>query len=288
MMSRQLRLAALFLAAAGILAAGIEGRVVEDHTGNPLASVEVRIAKIGQRTLAAHLETDSSGQFRAPNLAPGEYRVDAAKPNFIGATLRLAALPGPLTIRLVRCAVITGQVLDSQGQPVLGATVYAMPKPPEGPLMPYSQPTPGTYTRVGERGQYRLHNLPPGEYAVVTSYGASTAAFGSSGGAEGALLQSALLALVSGSGEGSSPTEKLTGLVGLDELSVRKGDTDTKETIVSIGKQISQRWYVGYERSLNATAGSWQLVYKLAKSFTIRGQAGVDENAIDFIWTWRW
>ena len=111
---------------------------------------------------------------------------------------------------------------------------------------------------------------------------------GSSGGAEGALLQSALLALVSGSGEGSSPTEKLTGLVGLDELSVHKSDTDTKETIVSIGKQISQRWYVGYERSLNATAGSWQLVYKLAKSFTIRGQAGVDENAIDFIWTWRW
>ncbi|MEO8369330.1 MAG: carboxypeptidase-like regulatory domain-containing protein [Candidatus Solibacter sp.] len=179
------RLAALFLGAAGLLsAAGIEGRVIEDHTGNPLASVEVRIAKIGQRTLAAHLETDSSGQFKVPNLAPGEYRIDAAKSNFIGATVRLAALPGPLTIRLVRCAVIAGQVVDAQGQPVLGATVYALPKPLEGPLMPYSQPTPGTYTRVGERGQYRLHSLPPGEYAVVATYGASTAIFGSSGGAD--------------------------------------------------------------------------------------------------------
>ena len=181
----RLRLAALFLVAAGILsAAGIEGRVVEDHTGNPLASVEVRIAKIGQRTLAAHMETNSSGEFRVPNLAVGEYRIDATKSNFIGVTVRLSTLPGPLTIRLVRCAVITGQVVDAQGQPVLGATVYAVPKPREGPLMPYSQPTPGTYTRVGERGQYRLHSLPPGEYAVVTSYGASTAIFGSSGGAD--------------------------------------------------------------------------------------------------------
>jgi len=80
--------------------------------------------------------------------------------------------------------VITGQVVDAQGEPVLGATVYAMPRPADGPLMPYSAPTPGTYTRVGERGQYRLHGLPPGEYAVVTTYGASTAIFGSSGGAD--------------------------------------------------------------------------------------------------------
>ncbi len=185
MMSCRLAFAAGFLCASGVLfAAGIEGRVVEDHTGNPLASVEVRIAKVGQRTLAAHLETDSNGQFRAPNLAPGEYRIDASKSNFIGATVRLSALPGPLTIRLVRCAVITGQVLDAQGQPILGATVYAMPKPREGPLMPYTASTPGTYTRVGERGQYRLHSLPPGEYAVAASYGASTAIFGSSGGAD--------------------------------------------------------------------------------------------------------
>ena len=185
MLSWRLRFTALFLgAAACTLAAGIEGRVVEDHTGNPLASVEVRIARLGQKTLAAHLETDTNGQFRAPKLAPGEYRIDAAKANFIGATVNLAELPSSLTIRMVRCGVITGQVVDAQGQPILGATLYAVPKPLEGPLMPYSAPAPGTYTRVGEHGQYRLHGLPPGEYAVVATYGASTAIFGSSGGAD--------------------------------------------------------------------------------------------------------
>jgi hypothetical protein len=39
-------------------------------------------------------------------------------------------------------------------------------------------------TRVDERGQYRIHGLPPGEFAVAVSYGASTAMFGSTGGAE--------------------------------------------------------------------------------------------------------
>ncbi len=109
----------------------------------------------------------------------------------------------------------------------------------------------------------------------------------SSGGAEGALLQSALMALVSGP-EGGSSTDKLAGIVKLDEISIRKSDDDSNETVVALGKQLSQRWYVGYERSLNATAGAWQLVYRVARRFTIRAQAGVDESSLDFIWTWRW
>jgi hypothetical protein len=167
-----------------VSAANLEGRVVEDHTGNPLASVEVRVYKTGQRTLAAHLETDTSGGFRAQGLGDGEYLIEATKANFLGATVRLSRVASGLLIRLVRCGVITGQVLDAQGQPILGVTVYAMPKPASGPLMPLSGQVPGRQTRVDERGQYRLHGLPPGEYAVVAAYGASTAMFGSSGGAD--------------------------------------------------------------------------------------------------------
>src|SRR5512140_3189144 len=101
-------------------AANLEGRIVEDHTGNPLASVEVRVYKTGQRTLAAHLEPDASGRCRAPGLAEGEYRIEATKASFVGATVRLEAIAGALVIRLVRCGAITGQVVDAQGQPILG------------------------------------------------------------------------------------------------------------------------------------------------------------------------
>jgi translocation and assembly module TamB len=38
---------------------------------------------------------------------------------------------------------------------------------------------------------------------------------------------------------------------------------------------------------LNATTGSWQLIYRIAQRFTVRAQAGQD-NAIDLNWTLRW
>jgi translocation and assembly module TamB len=101
-----------------------------------------------------------------------------------------------------------------------------------------------------------------------------------------ALLQSAALALLSGEGPGVS--DKLTHAIGLDTISVRQEtEGDAKETIVSLGKQISKRWYIGYERGLNATTGSWQLIYRLAQRFTVRAQVG-GEDSLDLIWTLRW
>ncbi|CAM3997145.1 translocation/assembly module TamB domain-containing protein [Roseateles saccharophilus] len=100
-----------------------------------------------------------------------------------------------------------------------------------------------------------------------------------------ALLQRAALALLSGEGEG--PTGKVLRNLGLDELSLAQSDDDTRATIVRLGKQLSRRWYVGYERSLNATTGSWQLIYRIAQRFTLRAQGG-DDNALDVIWQWKW
>ena len=101
-----------------------------------------------------------------------------------------------------------------------------------------------------------------------------------------ALLQSAALALLSG--EGPGVTDRLTQAIGLDSVGVRQQNVgDVKETIVSLGKQLSKRWYVGYERGLNATSGSWQLIYRVAQRVTVRAQAG-DDNSVDLIWTLRW
>ncbi len=105
------------------------------------------------------------------------------------------------------------------------------------------------------------------------------------GGADIGLLQSAAVALLSG--EGKSTSDNLIGALGLDELSVHQSEGTTKETVVNVGKQVSKYWYVGYERNLAATSGSWQLVYRLAQRFMVRMQAG-EANALDFIWSWRW
>ncbi|RZS52265.1 translocation/assembly module TamB domain-containing protein [Sphaerotilus mobilis] len=99
-----------------------------------------------------------------------------------------------------------------------------------------------------------------------------------------ALLQRAAFALLTGEQDSPSLIER----IGLDELSVRQAEAgDTRETVVTLGKQLSRRWFVGYERSLNAAAGNWQLIYRAAQRFTLRALSG-NENALDLIWTWKW
>lgn len=105
-------------------------------------------------------------------------------------------------------------------------------------------------------------------------------------GSDTALLQAAAMALLAGEG-GDGLGSQLARLNPLDTLSVRQTDGVVRNTVVSVGKQLSQRWYIGYERSLNATAGNWQLIYRLAQRFTVRLQTGLD-NSIDLIWSWRW
>ncbi len=100
-----------------------------------------------------------------------------------------------------------------------------------------------------------------------------------------ALLQRAALGLLAG--EGTGPTDQLISAVGLDEVSFRQTEGEVRETVVSVGKQLGRRWYVGYERSLNATTGNWQLIYRIAQRLTLRAQSGLD-NSLDAIWTWRW
>ena len=104
------------------------------------------------------------------------------------------------------------------------------------------------------------------------------------GRADTALLQRAALALLAG--EGEAPTDTLLRNLGIDELSLRQGDGEARDTVISLGKQLSRRWYVGYERSVNATTGTWQLIYRIAQRFTLRAQSGAD-SSLDIIWVHR-
>lgn len=111
-------------------------------------------------------------------------------------------------------------------------------------------------------------------------------ASGGLGTADTALLQRAALALLAG--EKGGGTGGVVQRLGLDELSVgQSGSGDTRDTVVTLGKQINRRLFIAYERGLNAAAGSWQLIYRVAQRFTLRASSG-EESALDAIFTWRW
>jgi translocation and assembly module TamB len=106
------------------------------------------------------------------------------------------------------------------------------------------------------------------------------------GRSDTALMQRAAMALISGDGESAS--DKLIHNIGLDELSFSGEGDDARGTVVRLGKQVSRNVFVAYERGLNATTGSWQVIYKLAQRFTLRAQASEYQQGLDVIWQWKW
>jgi hypothetical protein len=178
-------LLAAFTALASLAsAATLQGTIIEDHTGMAVPSASVRMTTGSLQGLAADLETDGQGRFEAAGLPEGEYRVDVTRSGFLNATLRLHITSAPVNtrIRLIRCAVVSGSVVDGAGRPVPGATVFAMTKPAGG--KPWQRDFDrGHFANVDAKGDFRLFGLPPGQYLIAASYGASSTAYGPNGGA---------------------------------------------------------------------------------------------------------
>ena len=100
----------------------------------------------------------------------------------------------------------------------------------------------------------------------------------------------AALALLGGKGKGLSGG--LTEALGLDELSVRGGASNsdgstTGGATVTLGKRVSRDFYVAYERSLAGTLGTLSIFYDLSRRFTLRAQTGA-QSAVDLIFTLRY
>jgi len=113
---------------------------------------------------------------------------------------------------------------------------------------------------------------------------------GASGGAETAMLQQAALALLGGNEKGIS--SGLAQALRLDELSVSGGASSTNGSstggaTVTLGKRVSQDFYVAYERSLAGTLGTLSIFYDLSRRFTLRAQTG-EKSAVDLIFTLRY
>ena len=177
---QSLRLPALMPQAAvppASAAADFEAHVVEDSSGTPLASAEVRFHKTGQRELAADLDTDSAGRLRATGLPPGEYTVEISKPNYVTASVKARVPSAEVFVRLVRYAIFSGQVTDQQGKPapgrisapggraVGGARITMLSKSSGSAGF-----TPAREQELDEVGRFRFYDLPPGEYAVGLWY----------------------------------------------------------------------------------------------------------------------
>ena len=156
--------------------------ITDDAEGRPLRRARVFLnnpdAEIARTTIS-----DDAGRFAFAELPSGRYTVGAAKDGYVTTNFGAGRPGGPgspvvltegrsrgdITLRLLRGAVITGTLLDPDGQPIPGVSMRAL-------RYGYSvngerRLTAVTTTMAGhitdDRGVYRIYGLPPGDYTIA-------------------------------------------------------------------------------------------------------------------------
>jgi len=100
-----------------------------------------------------------------------------------------------------------------------------------------------------------------------------------------ALQQSAALLLAD---VGTSPLQKqIAQRLGLDELSVSSSETGSTGGVVTLGKRISERIYVIFERGLGAASTAVKVNYQLSRRWSVRTESG-RTDAIDIFYSISW
>jgi len=165
----------------------VEGSVLNALTGEPLRKATVTLRRAESRPSAPGgprfytATTDSAGRFHIPNVAPGKYRLAAARNGFVetdygardpqSAGDLISVEPRrrvmDLAVRLMPHGVITGRIVDEDGEPVAGVQVQAW-------RYRYSQGRKqlAAYGSASSNdiGEYRIYGLPPGKYFVSATH----------------------------------------------------------------------------------------------------------------------
>ena len=140
----------------------ITGQVLSANSDTPLRRVRIDVRR-GSWTGEPVL-TGNDGRFSIDLERTGPLSVTATKGGYLIAstTVKEANLPGPLLIRLLRGAVITGTVVDEKGQPAAATNIQAKRLDAAVDGFP-----PQAITVTDDRGEYRLAGLAPGRYELT-------------------------------------------------------------------------------------------------------------------------
>jgi Carboxypeptidase regulatory-like domain len=151
----------------------VQGKIVQEPGGQGIRKVKVTlIARVSQTTPMYEAITDQAGQFKMENVEPGEYAVQLERPGFAvnsntkrDKTIRVIAGQDTkdLVFRMLAAAVISGKILDLDGDPVPNVDVMAIASTGAAATGNVGAPKRGATNDLGE---YRIADLSPGKYVV--------------------------------------------------------------------------------------------------------------------------
>jgi len=151
----------------------VEGKVVQEPGGQGIRKVKVMlIARVSQTPPAYETITDQAGQFKVETVEPGEYTVRLERSGYAAdaktkrdKTVKVIAGQDTkdLVFQMLAAAVISGKIVDFEGDPVPNVDVMAIAS--SGTLATGSA---GALARgaTNDLGEYRIADLSPGKYIV--------------------------------------------------------------------------------------------------------------------------
>ncbi len=149
----------------------VDGAVVDEETGGPIAGARISVAMEPQGLGSASAISGADGKFQI-RLDSGEYRVSAEAEGYQRRSSRVWIPPGGLTdlsLTLSRTTALTGRVIDADGRGVGGLRVMAWPVSGDPRVLP-------RFAKTLPDGSFRLqlgplaHSLfvqADGRFAVV-------------------------------------------------------------------------------------------------------------------------
>lgn len=138
----------------------IQGRVMAAD-GTPLARARITVDPAGSRPVST--AADADGRFEAA-LPAGARTVRIEKAGYVSREIAPpSSRAGSIDVSLEPAAVISGQVVDPTGEPVVNRAVR---------LVPVSRnASAARFTQTDDRGEYRIGGLAAGRYAASTAPG---------------------------------------------------------------------------------------------------------------------
>jgi hypothetical protein len=142
----------------------IIGVVADSVSHQPLRKVRMSLT-LGNQPPETQASTDDAGAFAFHDLKPGQYRLTAERPDYPtwnAITVSPSQDPEPVHIELVPGAVVSGRILDEDGDPLPGCSAQA--RRVEHPEQIVSR-------SGAELSEYRLFGLLPGKYILAVECG---------------------------------------------------------------------------------------------------------------------
>lgn len=163
--------------------AEITGQVVDAVSGQPLKKVWInaRSSERGGGRNAITTVTDAEGRFDFKNLDPGRYQLIAQRNGYVQqsygqkaqgeAGTPITAAAGQkftdIVFRLIQGGVVSGRVVDEDGEPLVRASVLALEfryLAGKRKLIPVGSAT------TDDRGEYRIFGIRPGQVYLRASF----------------------------------------------------------------------------------------------------------------------